>query len=113
MSIEAPVERAEAGEGKSAAESRTRTRLKVALPVHVQPFDPRFADISDVGEVVDFSRQGLYFASCMPHYFAGMRLLMKFPYGEKASTHKTFLGTVVRIEERQDGSVGIGVKFLV
>lgn len=113
MSIEAPVEGAEIGERKPVAESRRRTRLKVALPVQVQPFDPRFADVADVGEVVDFSRQGLYFATCMPHYFEGMRLLMKFPYGEKASTHKTFLGTVVRIEERRDGSVGIGVKFLV
>ncbi|MGH9698272.1 MAG: PilZ domain-containing protein [Candidatus Acidiferrales bacterium] len=113
MSIEAPVEGAEIGDRKPSAESRGRARLKMALPVHVQPFDPRFADIADVGEVVDFSRQGLYFASCMPHYFQGMRLLVKFPYGERASTHKTFLGTVVRIEDRQDGSVGIGVKFLV
>lgn len=113
MSIGAPVEGAEIGDRKPGPESRRRTRLKVALPVHVQPFDPRFADITDVGEAVDFSRQGLYFASCMPHYFEGMRLLVKFPYGEKATAHKTYLGTVVRIEDRQDGSVGIGVKFLV
>lgn len=113
MAIESPVERAETGDRKTIEESRRRTRLKVSLPVQVQPFDPRFADVADVGEVVDFSRQGLYFVTCMPHYFAGMRLLMKFPYGEKASTHKRFLGTVVRIEDRQDGSCGIGVKFLV
>lgn len=112
MFIEAPMERTETGDSKTVAEGRGRTRLKVALPVHVQPFDPRFADVADVGEVVDFSRRGLYFLTCMPHYFAGMRLLMKFPYGEKASTLKNFLGTVVRIEDREDGSVGIGVKFL-
>lgn len=113
MPIEAPEDCAETSDRKTVAESRRRTRLKVALPVQVQPFDPRFADVADVGEVVDFSRQGLYFLTCMPHYFAGMRLLMKFPYGEKASTHRRFLGTVVRIEDRQDGSCGIGVKFLV
>lgn len=113
MPIEALVEQAAPGDRKTVPEYRRRTRLKVALALHVRPFDPRFADVADVGEVIDFSRHGLYFATCMPHYFAGMRLLMKFPYGEKASTHRNFLGTVVRVEDREDGSRGVGVKFLV
>lgn len=104
-----------AGEKRHAkgAEARKRRRLRVSLPVQVQPFDARFAEIMDVGEVTDFSREGLYFLSCMPHYFTGMRLILKFPFGEKVSAHKKFLGTVVRLEERTDGTQGVAVQFLL
>ncbi|HUC42206.1 MAG TPA: PilZ domain-containing protein [Candidatus Micrarchaeaceae archaeon] len=97
----------------SGVEARKRRRLRVSLPVQVQPFDARFADIRDVGEVTDFSREGLYFLTCMPHYFTGMRLILRFPYGEKISAHKKFLGTVVRLEDRTDGTQGVAVQFLL
>ena len=92
---------------------RRRERLKVSLPVQVQPFDARFIDIIDVGEVSDFTRDGLYFSTCMPHYFMGMRLIITFPFGDQASAHKRFLGTIVRMEDRQDGSRGVAVRFLL
>jgi hypothetical protein len=102
---------------KSAAresrEARRRERLKTSLPVEVRPFDARFVDIADVGEVTDFTRDGLYFATCMPHYFVGMRLLVTFPFGKKISAHKKFLGSIVRMEERPDGAMGIAVRFLL
>src|SRR5271170_1367826 len=98
---------------KAGAEARRRERLKMSLPVEVRPFDARFMDIADVGEVVDFTRDGLYFASCMPHYFVGMRLLVTFPFGKKISAHKKFLGSIVRMEERPDGAMGIAVRFLL
>jgi len=94
-------------------EARRRKRLKVSLPVQVRPFDARFADIVDVGEVVDFTRDGLYFATCMPHYFVGMRLLVTFPFGDNLSAHKVFLGKILRLEYRRDGNRGVAVRFLV
>ena len=94
-------------------EARRRERLKVSLPIEVRPFDARFMDIADVGEVVDFTRDGLYFATCMPHYFMGMRLLVTFPFGKKISAHKKFLGSIVRMEDRPDGAMGIAVRFLL
>jgi len=93
--------------------ARRRERLRVSLPVQVQPFDARFIDIVDVGEVTDFTRDGLYFTSCMPHYFMGMRLIVTFPFGDQASAHKRFLGTIVRMEDRPDGSLGVAVRFLL
>lgn len=108
-----PKEAAEEKRQSKGADGRKRRRLRVSLPVQVQPFDARFAEIMDVGEVTDFSRDGLYFLTCMPHYFTGMRLILKFPYGEKASAHKKFLGTVVRLEERTDGTQGVAVQFLL
>ncbi|MGD0427951.1 MAG: hypothetical protein ABSC10_14640 [Candidatus Acidiferrales bacterium] len=97
----------------AARETRRRERLKMSLPVEVRPFDARFMDIADVGEVVDFTRDGLYFATCMPHYFVGMRLLVTFPFGKKIAAHKKFLGSIVRMEERPDGAMGIAVRFLL
>jgi hypothetical protein len=99
--------------GKDARDARKRARIKISLPAEVRPFDARFTEIVDVAEVVDFTRDGIYFATCMPHYFLGMRLLVTFPFGKKVSTHKKFLGSIVRRENRPDGSVGIAVKFVL
>ena len=97
----------------SRKDARRRERLKVRLPLQVQPFDARFIEIEDVGEVQDFTRDGLFFVTCMPHYLVGMRLIVTFPFGEKASAHHRFLGSIVRLEDRKDGTRGIAVRFLV
>ncbi|MGH9683485.1 MAG: PilZ domain-containing protein [Candidatus Acidiferrales bacterium] len=110
---QAHPEEAKAQRKKSPGDGRRRQRLKVSLPVQVQPFDARFADIVDVGEVTDFTRHGLYFATCMPHYFLGMRLMLKFPYGDRIEAHKKFLGTIVRLEDRPDGNRGVAVQFVI
>jgi hypothetical protein len=98
---------------KDPAEARTRKRLKVCLPVHVRPFDPRYMEIEDVGRVVDFTRDGLYFTTPMPHYFVGMRLIVTFPFGEKVSAHRKFLATVVRLEGLDNDNQGVAVRFLL
>jgi hypothetical protein len=95
------------------ADARRRKRLRISLPLQTRPFDPRFADIVDVGEVQDFTRDGLYFLTCMPHYFVGMRLIVTFPYGDNISAHMKFLGRIVRLEERKDGNRGVAVSFVV
>jgi hypothetical protein len=98
---------------KDPKDARTRKRLKVSLPVHLRPFDARYAEIEDIGTVVDFTRDGLYFTTSMPHYFVGMRLIATFPYGEKASAQRKFLATVVRVEHLDKESRGIAVQFLL
>jgi hypothetical protein len=98
---------------KAPEDARTRKRLKVSLPVHVRPFDARFAEIEDVGQVVDFTRDGLYFRTSMPHYFVGMRLIVTFPFGEKVSAHRKFLASVVRLEQLEKDCLGIAVRLLL
>jgi hypothetical protein len=98
---------------KAPEDARTRKRLKVSLPVHVRPFDARFAEIEDVGQVVDFTRDGLYFKTSMPHYFVGMRLIVTFPFGEKVSAHRKFLASVVRLEQLEKDCLGIAVRLLL
>jgi hypothetical protein len=108
-----PFQQNSRGQAPAQKDGRRRQRLKLRLPVQVRPFDARFIDIEDVGEVQDFTRDGLYFITCMPHYLLGMRLIVTFPYGEKASAHHRFLGSIVRLEDRPDGTRGIAVRFIV
>jgi len=108
-----PFKPAHAPAKKAPEDARTRKRLKVCLPVHVRPFDARFAEIEDVGQVVDFTRDGLYFKTAMPHYFVGMRLIVTFPFGEKVSAHRKFLASIVRLEHLENDNRGIAVRFLL
>jgi hypothetical protein len=98
---------------KAARDARRRKRLNVSLPLHVRPFDARFAEIEDVGQVIDLTRDGLYFITSMPHYSVGMRLMITFPYGDKISAHRKFLGSIVRLEDRGANRLGIAVRFLL
>lgn len=94
-------------------DARRRERLKVSLPVHVRPFDARYAEIEDVAQVIDFTRDGLFFRTCMPHYGLGMRLIVTFPYGDKVSAHRRMLATVVRLDHFDDGTRGVAVRVLL
>jgi hypothetical protein len=115
LELEAPAQKRGAARAHHPAgrDARRRQRLKISLPVHVRPFDARYADIEDVGQVVDFTRDGLFFRTCMPHYCVGMRLIVTFPYGEKVSAHRRMLTTVVRIDHFEDGARGVAVRVLL
>ncbi|HEX5423063.1 MAG TPA: hypothetical protein VFW94_05895 [Candidatus Acidoferrales bacterium] len=94
-------------------DARRRKRIKFSLPVHVRPFNSRLLNIEDVGEVLNFTQDGLYFVTCMPYYQMGMRVIVTFPFGKAAGAQRRFLGTVVRLEERPYGSSGVAVRFLL
>lgn len=112
MVAEAQVARLESG-GHAPRDARRRKRLKLSLPLHVRPFDARFIEIEDIGEVIDFTQDGLAFTTCMPHYLMGMRVIVTFPFGANISAHRKFLGTVVRLEERSNGHSRVAVRFLL
>jgi hypothetical protein len=97
----------------SPKDARRRERIKTSLPVHVRPFDARLINIEDIGEVADFTQDGLFFITCMPHYQVGMRLIVTFPFGEAVSAHRKFLGTVVRLLDRGSSQYGVAVRFLL
>lgn len=115
-SSEAPAwspERAEARGNRVKCDARRSKRLKISLPVHVRPFDARYADLEDVGKMIDFSRHGLFFRTDMPHYCVGMRLIVTFPYGDKVSAHRRMLASIVRVEHFHDGTHGVAAKVLL
>jgi PilZ domain-containing protein len=91
---------------------RRRKRVGLSLPTRIRPFDPRCIHLEEVRPTLDFSRNGLYFVTSRNHYSVGMRVLLTFPYSEKAPIQREFLGKIVRIEKFPDGSGGIAVHFL-
>jgi hypothetical protein len=105
-----PTEKASQVVGRDA---RRRQRLKISLPAHVRPFDGRYGDIEDVAQVIDFTRDGLFFRTGMPHYYVGMRLIVTFPYGDKVSAHRRMLTTIVRVDHFDDGTRGVAVRVLL
>ena len=98
---------------RAARDARRRKRLKVSVPVHLRPFDARFSDMEDVGEVANFTRDGLYFMTCMPHYFVGMRVMVTFPYGDNVSASRKFLATIVRLDNDDGHKRGVALRFLL
>ena len=94
-------------------DARRRERLKISLPVHVRPFDARYADIEEVAQVIDFTRDGLFFRTSLPLYYVGMRLIVTFPYGDKVSAHRRMLTTIVRLDRFDDGTRGVAVRVLL
>jgi hypothetical protein len=108
-----PQKRGQAGAQIPGRDARRRKRLRLSLPVHVRPFDARYTEIEDVGQVIDFTRDGLFFRTCMPHYCEGMRLIVTFPFGDKVSAHRRMLATVVRLDHFDDGTRGIAVRVLL
>jgi hypothetical protein len=113
MTIAAPSLDLRNKRSANAKEARRRKRVKFSLPVHLRPFDSRLISIEDVGQVVDFTQDGVYFLTCMPHYSVGMRLIVTFPFGKNVACQRRFIGTVVRLEERPFGNSGVAVKFLL
>ena len=83
----------------------------MSLPLHVRPLDEHFADQDDLGEVVDFTCDGLYFTTSKLHYTPGMKLDVTFPYGDNIPARRKFVGSVVRVEHRWIGSRGIGIRL--
>jgi len=110
--ISAPLNCAVGIAQQTSRDGRVRERLKVSLPTHIRPFDTRFAQLEDVGQVVNFNRDGLYFTTGMSHYFVGMRLILTFPFGN-VSAHRKFLGSVVRLEDRESGNRGVALRLLL
>jgi len=96
---------------KPGYEARSRKRLAMSLPLHVQPLDARYAEKGEVGEVVDFTSEGLYFTTPHLHYVPGMRVIVTFPYGEKAPVQRKFTGSVVRVEHRWLGCRGVALRL--
>ncbi|MGA3292992.1 MAG: hypothetical protein ABSE45_03295 [Candidatus Acidiferrales bacterium] len=83
----------------------------MSLPVLLRSTDEQCAEGEDVGEVVNFNSEGLYFTTTMLHYSPGMKLVVTFPYGEHAPVQRKFLATIVRVEHCWIGTRGVAVSL--
>ena len=84
---------------------RTNSRAKFLKHIRIRHLDSAHAD--EVGTMIDLSRDGLYFTTRSNHFQAGMELRVTLPgTGAECSCE------VVRIEQLQNGRLGIGARIL-
>ncbi len=99
-------------ERRSHTERRRRHRVKLSLSARFRPFDPRSGRLEEVQTILNFTRNGFYFATWFEHYYPGMRLLVTFPYCSVNPVRREYLGKIVRLERLPDGRLGVAVHFL-
>jgi hypothetical protein len=95
-------------------EDRRRTeRVDVSMPLRVCSSESDADQFEEVSTTLNASRDGLYFASKVPRYKAGMSLVVSFPYSHATERNVYFLGKVVRIDALSDGRFGIAVELVM
>ncbi len=92
-------------------ESRISPREALSEPVRIRPCDPLFGE--EICTTANVSRGGLYFVTCMKHYFVGMNVLVTLNFGPDDPTHRERIGDVVRIEEQDEDRCGIAIRILM
>ena len=83
---------------------RCNTRVKVLKPVRIRHVD---SSHEEAGTITNLSRDGLNFTARSNHYQVGMELRLTLPYAGSECTCE-----VVRIQQLENGRVGVGVRVL-
>jgi len=91
-------------------EQRTRSRVRVALPVRVRQIGPP-RDLVDLTETLDVSRNGIMFSTRQPYDLHSTVWVIMPYHPEAVIPEPEFPATVVRIMRREDGGSEIGLHF--
>jgi hypothetical protein len=92
-------------------ERRSSTRFRVAKPLLACPFGPEYTE--EVQTTSNTSREGVYFETRSRHYRVGMPISVSAPYTSQGRHRSPSFGKVVRIDEREDGTLGVAVQILM
>lgn len=91
-------------------DQRTRTRIRLNLPVRIRQVGPP-RDLVEVSRTLDVSRNGIMFRTRQP-YDANSTVWVTMPYHPEAvNPEPEFPASVVRILRAEDGSTEIAVQF--
>ncbi len=94
-------------------ERRRSRRVRLGQPVHVRPTDLKRDPFDDIGKTENASKDGFYFITPKDLYYPGMRLFVMLPYyGPNNPQNVEHVAQVARVDQRDDGRVGIAVQFL-
>ena len=92
------------------AENRSRSRVHFDMSVRVRQIGPP-RDSIEIAKTLDFSRNGVMFRTRQP-YLMNSTVWLILPFNPKAPIQEPeFPGTIVRIEQMEDGTAEIGVRF--
>lgn len=93
-------------------DARRRKRANLNLSARLWPFEPKYRHLQEVRKIKNFTRDGLYFSTHLTHYFIGMKVLVTFPFSDKAPVQNDYLGAVVRLERLSNGMIGVALRFI-
>jgi len=92
------------------AESRTRPRVRFDMSVRVRQIGPP-RDSIEIAKTLDVSRNGVLFRTRQPYQMHSTVWLI-LPFNPKAPIQEPeFPGTIVRIDQMEDGTAEIGIRF--
>lgn len=92
------------------AENRTRSRVRFDMSVRVRQIGPP-RDSIEIAKTLDVSRNGVLFRTRQP-YQMNSTVWLILPFNPKAPIQEPeFPGTIARIEQMEDGTAEIGVRF--
>ena len=92
------------------SDNRTRPRVRFDMSVRVRQIGPP-RDSIEIAKTLDVSRNGVMFRTRQP-YQMNSTVWLILPFNSKAPIQEPeFPGTIVRIEQMEDGTAEIGVRF--
>lgn len=92
---------------------RQSRRITIAQPVKLIPSVVRGELFTEIATTSSVSGEGFYFLTEREHYQEGMRLLVTLPYhSPRDRSDRVYLAQVVRVELRDNGQRGVGVRLL-
>jgi PilZ domain len=108
-----PPEDGDPAERKLPRVPRRSRRVASSLPIQVRHAAESASEVRDVCITQNISRDGLYFKSGLLSYREGMRLTISFlRHSGLFAPSSKYIGQIVRVDQFEDGRVGVAVKLV-
>ena len=89
------------------ADRRNSSLINQTQTVRIRPAESQYA--AEIRTTLNVTRDGLYFATSIGHYFSGMIVYVAQSFQPTASAKTESQGTVVRVDKLKEGRWGVGV----
>ncbi len=91
---------------------RRAARVSVPIPVRLRPVDFSDGNFDDVASTLNIGRNAVYVTTWRGNYYAGMRLIVTYPFiSEAKSAVWEYLGEVLRVDRQGDGRSRIVIRL--
>jgi hypothetical protein len=88
---------------------RVSSRTSQSRTVRIRPVEPNCPE--EIRSTLDVSWGGLYFATSIGHYFAGMVVYLTLDFHGPDPMNRECRGTVIRVDNLKPGRWGIAIQL--
>jgi len=86
---------------------RNSSLINQSQTVRIRPAEPQYA--GEIRPTLNVTRDGLYFATSIGHYFSGMIVYVARDFQPATSANQESQGTVMRVDKLKEGRWGVDV----